>query len=50
MTAAGWILMLVSCGLVTVLVVFCYRRVLRTPRPTEHLHAPLEIDTHDADT
>ena len=50
MTAAGWILMLASCGAVLGLVVFCYSRVLRTPASTEHMHAPLDIDTHDADT
>jgi len=50
MTPAGWILMLTSCGAVLSLMVFCYYRVLTTPRTTEHIHAPLEIDTHDADT
>ena len=28
----------------------CFYRVLRTPKSTEHMHAPLEIDTHDVDT
>ncbi|HPD31495.1 MAG TPA: hypothetical protein PLL20_16005 [Phycisphaerae bacterium] len=50
MTWAGWLLMTLSCGVVVSLMVFCYRRVLRTPRPEEHMHAPLEIDTRDADT
>jgi hypothetical protein len=50
MTTAGWILMLTSCGAVLALVLFCYMRVLRTPASTEHMHAPLDIDTHDADT
>ena len=50
MTWAGWTLMLVSCGFVLGLMVFCYYRVLRTPTTTEHMHAPLEIDTHDVDT
>ena len=50
MTVGGWILMLVSCGFVLTLLVFCYWRVLRTPAPTQHMHAPLDIDTHDADT
>jgi len=50
MTWAGWLLMTLSCGAVLSLTVFCYARVLRTPRPDEHMHAPLEIDTHDADT
>ena len=32
MTAAGWLLMIVSCGSVTALVIFCYSRLLRGPR------------------
>ncbi len=50
MTWAGWLLMVLSCGSVVALMAFCYARVLRAPRPEEHMHAPLEIDTHDADT
>jgi hypothetical protein len=50
MTLAGWLFMLVSCGLVTVLTAFCYYRVLTSPCPTEKMHAPLEIDTRDQDT
>ena len=47
MTALGWLLLVVSCGTVTALVVFCFWRVLRPPAPREELHAPLDIDTHD---
>ncbi len=50
MTPTGWAFMLISCGMVTCLAVFCYYRVLRTPSTTERMHAPLDIDTHDADT
>lgn len=50
MTLAGWILMLTSCGAVTLLTGYCYYRVLTTPTTTEHLHAPLDIDTQDQDT
>lgn len=49
MTTAGWIVMIVSCGFVLALVIFCFGRVLRTPKAAEHMHAPLEIDTHDTD-
>ncbi len=49
MSPIGWVLMLVSCGFVLTLVSFCFWRVLFTPGSQEHLHAPLEIDTHDAD-
>jgi len=47
MTALGWLLLIVSCGTVTALVAFCFWRVLSLPAPTEDLHAPLDIDTHD---
>jgi hypothetical protein len=49
MTAAGWIIMIVSVGSVLALATFCLYRVLTLP-PTEvekHLKAPLEIDTGD---
>lgn len=50
MTLGGWILMLGSCGAVVLLTGYCYYKVLSSPSTTEHLHAPLEIDTQDADT
>ena len=49
LNAAGWTLMLLCIGLVTVLMVFCYYRILREPRPSEHQHAPLDIDTRDTE-
>ena len=49
MQPAGWALMLISCGFVLCLVVFCYWRVLFTPGSQEHLHAPLDLDTHDTE-
>lgn len=49
MTGLGWLVLAVSCGTVTALVVFCFWRVLRLPAPTEEFHAPLDIDTHDLD-
>ncbi|MCL5269803.1 MAG: hypothetical protein M1457_04445 [bacterium] len=49
MTVYGWIFMLASVGSVVGLMVFCFWRVFRTPRLEEHMHAPLDIDTHDAD-
>ena len=50
MTMAGWIFMLASLGSVLWLVGFCFHRVLAKPSATEHMHAPLDIDTHDKDT
>lgn len=47
MTAAGWILMTGSIGFVLGLTAFCFFRVLRSNEPGEHLHAPLDIDTHE---
>ena len=50
MTIGGLILLILSVGFVTWLTVFCFWRVLRTRHTQDHLHAPLEIDTHDKDT
>ena len=50
MTLAGWIFMLASVGFVLWLTAFCFYRVLAKPAATEHMHAPLDIDTHDANT
>ena len=49
MTVAGWLLMSMSVGFVLGLTFFCFRRVLRTSAPGEHMHAPLDIDTGDDD-
>ncbi|MCH8148810.1 MAG: hypothetical protein IH987_12560 [Planctomycetes bacterium] len=49
LNASGWTLMLLCIGMVTVLTVFCYYRILREPRPSEHHHAPLDIDTRDTE-
>ena len=50
MTQAGWVFMITSCGFVVGLLLFCFYRVLKKPASTEHMHAPLDIDTHDVDT
>ncbi|MEK6798140.1 MAG: hypothetical protein AABZ12_04180 [Planctomycetota bacterium] len=50
MTGAGWVFMLCSTGSVISLMVFCFYRVLSKPAAANHMHAPLEIDTHDAGT
>jgi len=44
-TLAGWVFMLCSLVLVLGLAIFCYVRVLFRPAATEHMHAPLDIDT-----
>jgi hypothetical protein len=49
MTLAGWLLLALSCGSITVLVAFCYWRVLGAPGAPEEMHAPLDIDTRDTD-
>jgi hypothetical protein len=48
-TAGGWTLLILSCGSVTALVLFCFWRVMRIPRPTEEIHAPLDIETGERD-
>jgi len=47
LTPAGWAMMIGSVGMVLALCAFCVYRVLRESHPEEHLHAPLDIDTHD---
>ena len=49
MTTHGWILMIVSMGFVVGLFLFCFYRVLTTPKSEEHMHGPLDIDTGDTD-
>ncbi len=49
LTTAGAIVMTSSILLVLGLSVFCTIRILREPAPSEHHHAPLDIDTHDRD-
>lgn len=49
LTTPGAILMTVSIALVLGLAAFCLIRILRLKKPSEHHHAPLEIDTKDFD-
>lgn len=50
MKPLGWVMMIGSIGFVLTLLSYCFYRVLSTPKTTEHMHAPLEIDTRDKDT
>ena len=47
LSAAGWTLMIACITLVCSLVTFCYYRVLKVPRPSEHRPGPLDADTKD---
>ena len=49
LTPAGWAMLIGSVGMVLALCAFCIYRALREPHPEEHMHAPLDIDTHDKD-
>jgi hypothetical protein len=49
LTAGGGAIMTLSVLLVLSLCAFCFYRILREPAPSEHHHAPLDIDTHDLD-
>ena len=42
--------MLCSVGFVVGLTAYCFYRVIKKPKSTEHMHAPLEIDTQDLNT
>ncbi len=50
MTTAGWVFMIASCGFVVCLCAFCFYHVLAKPSAANHMHAPIDIDTHDKDT
>lgn len=50
LTGGGWFFMLGSITLVVSLASYCYWKVLSKPSAANHMHAPLEIDTHDQDT
>lgn len=47
MTTYGWVLMFVSMGFVIGLFMFCFYRVLTTPKNKEHMPGPLDTDTGD---
>ncbi|MCX7886483.1 MAG: hypothetical protein N3B01_04380 [Verrucomicrobiae bacterium] len=49
MTLSGWVVMILSVGFVTGLLVWCIWRVLKEPEAPERLHAPEEIDTRDTE-
>ena len=42
--------MLISISSVVALAGYCYYKVLSKPASTDHMHAPLDIDTHDRGT
>ena len=50
MEPMGWVFMIGSIAAVVGLAGFCYWKVLTSPRPPGHMHAPLDIDTHDRGT
>ena len=49
LNAGGWVVMVVCVGLVCGLTAFCFYHVLSESEPSEHHHAPLDIDTRDLD-
>lgn len=49
LTTGGWVMMVGCISLVCGLCAFCFYRLMREPRPSDHHHAPLEIDTKDLD-
>jgi hypothetical protein len=38
MTAAGWLIMVLSVGAVCTLLIWCVYKVMSTPEETEHIH------------
>ena len=49
MNSLGMILMLASTSLIAILTFWCFFKVLTTPNAAATEHAPLDIDTRDAD-
>jgi len=49
LTSSGLVVMIGCIGLVLSLAAFCFYRLFRESNPSEHHHAPLDIDTHDQD-
>ncbi len=49
LTPTGWVMMIGSVGMVLGLCAYCAYRALSEPHAEEHMHAPLDIDTHDLD-
>ena len=47
MTPAGWITMILACGGITGLLLWCIWKVVVTPEAPKHLHAQGDIDTRD---
>ena len=51
LTTAEWAFMLIAVASVLSLAIFCCSRVLfYDPAATKHMHAPMDIDTHDKGT
>lgn len=49
MSAGGWIIMLVSVGIMTSLLSWCIFRIVATPASSEHLHSQADIEPDDVD-
>jgi hypothetical protein len=50
MTTGGWVFMIGSIGFVLGLTFFCFYHVLKKPAAANHMHSPVDIDTHDLNT
>ncbi len=47
LNASGWVMLIGCIGLVLSLCTFCFWKIMTEEKPSEHHHAPLDIDTHD---
>lgn len=50
MTLGGWIVMLLSVGGATGLLIWCLYKVLSTPGSEEHLHGQVDMRTPDMES
>ena len=49
MTPAGWVIMILAAGGMTLLLGWCIYKVITTPGSTEHLHSQADIETPDVE-
>ncbi len=49
LSTGGWIMLIGCIGMVLSLCAFCFWKIMTESKPSEHHHAPLDIDTHDVE-
>jgi hypothetical protein len=47
LSTAGWFLMIFSIGFISILLGFCFYKILSNPKKINEMHAFLDINTKD---